>query len=66
LGTAQLLLDDLTESQMQNDLETIIRNLNSISELTRKMTRITKYEAKEYVGDVKIVDIQKASEDPTE
>jgi hypothetical protein len=26
------------------------------------MTQITKYEAKEYVGDTKIVDIQKASE----
>jgi len=29
------------------------------------MTRITKNEAKEYVGDVKIVDIQKAAEDPS-
>ena len=64
LGTAQLVLDDLNEPQMQDDLKTIIRNLNIVSELTRKMTRITKYEAKEYVGDVKIVDIQKSAEDP--
>jgi len=28
------------------------------------MTRITKYEAKEYIGDVKIVEIQKAAQDP--
>jgi two-component system NtrC family sensor kinase len=64
LGTAQLVLDDLAESEMQEDLKTIIRNLTIVSELTRKMTQITKYEAKEYVGDVKIVDIQKAAEDP--
>ena len=63
LGTAQLVMDDLDDSPMQEDLETIIRNLNLMSELTQKMTRITKYEAKEYVGDVKIVDIQKAAED---
>jgi len=64
LGTAQLVLDDLNEPEMQDDLKTIIRNLNTVSELTGKMTRITKYESKEYVGDVKIVDIRKAAEDP--
>ncbi len=64
LGTAQLVLEDLIEPQMQDDLKTIIRNLNEVSELTGKMTKITKYEAKEYAGDVKIVDIQKAAEDP--
>jgi PAS domain S-box-containing protein len=66
LGTAQLVLDDLDESQMQDDLKTIIRNLHAVSELTQKMTRITRYEAKKYVGDVKIVDIGKAAEDPIE
>jgi PAS domain S-box-containing protein len=65
LGTAQLLLDDLDEPEVRGDLKTIIRNLNTMSELTRKMTQITKYEAKDYVGDVKIVDIQKATGDPT-
>ena len=62
LGTAQLVLDDLNDQQLQHDLKTIIKNLNTVSELTKKMTRITKYEAKEYVGDTKIVDIQKASD----
>jgi len=66
LGTAQLVLDDLVEPQLKDDLKTIIRNLNAVSELTQKMTRITRYEAKEYVGDVKIVDIRKAAEDPTD
>ncbi|WP_457552920.1 GAF domain-containing protein [Desulfobacula sp.] len=64
LGTAQLMVDDLDEPQMIEDLKTIIRNLNAVSELTQKMTRITRYEAKDYVGDVKIVDIQKAAEGP--
>ena len=62
LGTAQLVLDDLNDQQLQDDLKTIIKNLNTVSELTKKMTRITRYEAKEYVGDTKIVDIQKAAE----
>jgi len=65
LGTAQIVIDDLDDPLMQDDLKTIIRNLNLMSALTKKMTRITKYEAKEYVGDVKIVDIQKSAEDPT-
>jgi len=63
LGTSQLVLDDLEDSQLKDDLKTIIRNLTAVSELTKKMTRITKYEAKEYVGDMKIVDIQKSTED---
>ncbi len=61
LGTAQLVLDDLNDPQLQDDLKTIIKNLNAVSDLTKKMTQITKYEAKEYVGDTKIVDIQKAA-----
>ncbi len=65
LGTAQLVLDDLDDALMQEDLKTIIRNLNIVSKLTQKMTQITRYEAKEYVGNVKIVDIQKSSGNPT-
>ncbi len=61
LGTAQLVLDDLNDPPLQNDLETVIENLNTVSELTKKMTRITKYESKAYVGDTKIVDIHKAA-----
>ena len=61
LGTAQLVLDNLNDPQLQGDLKTIIKNLNAVSYLTKKMTQITKYEAKEYVCDTKIVDIQKAA-----
>ncbi len=61
LGTAQLMLDDVEDEMLKNDLETIIKNLNEVSVLTKKMTGITKYESKEYVGDTKIIDIQKSS-----
>ena len=62
VGTAQIVLDDLNDAQLQDDLKAIIKNLNIVSDLTKKMTQITRYEAKEYVGDTKIVDIQKASD----
>ena len=62
LGTAQLLAEDATaESPSGGDIETIVRSLETVAELTRKMTRITRYASKVYVDDVKIVDIEKAS-----
>jgi hypothetical protein len=39
----------------------IIRQLKQVSEMTGKMTRITRYEAKAYADDVRIIDIDKAS-----
>jgi signal transduction histidine kinase len=64
LGTAQLLMKDLAQTDVQyDDLQTITRNIEHISKLTRKMTQITRYEAKAYVGETKIVDIQKASDE---
>jgi PAS domain S-box-containing protein len=61
LGTAQLVKDDIDDPLAKEDLETIIRNLKTVSELTQKMTQITTYEAKAYVGDTKIVDIRKSA-----
>jgi PAS domain S-box-containing protein len=62
LGTAQLALDETDDSNpIQGDLETVVSNLKAVAELTRKMSSITRYESKDYAGDVKIVDIQKAS-----
>jgi len=58
LGTAQLLRDDLTESSAISDLEMIIRNLKEISELTGKMTKVTGYERKHYVGNTTIVELK--------
>lgn len=64
LGTAQILMKDPAQTKTQHDdLQTIARNLKQISDLTRKMTQITRYEAKAYVGETQIVDIRKACDD---
>ncbi|MEN8243982.1 MAG: GAF domain-containing protein [Thermodesulfobacteriota bacterium] len=62
LGTAQLLSEDMEGNESHlDDVKGIIRNLKTVSTLTRKMTRITRYEAKAYVDNTKIVDIEKSS-----
>jgi PAS domain S-box-containing protein len=64
LGTAQMLMKDPAQIKTQHDdLQTITRNLKQISDLTRKMAQITRYEAKAYVGETRIVDIRKACDD---
>ena len=64
LGTAQMVMGDLKEADdRHDDLLTIIRNLKLVSELTKKMTQITRYESKAYVGQTSIVDITKSSND---
>ncbi len=57
LGTAQLLRDDLPNQEMIEDMDRIIRNLQAMSSLTRKMTAMTGFESKDYVGGTKIVEL---------
>jgi PAS domain S-box-containing protein len=62
LGTAQLLAEEMAEDKARlEDVKSIIANLKRVSNLTRKMTQITRYEAKAYVDNTKIVDIEKSS-----
>ncbi|MFV0435991.1 MAG: GAF domain-containing protein [Desulfopila sp.] len=58
LGTAQLLLDDLTEPGSREELQLIIRNLQILSRLTREMAEVTGFETREYVGDTRIVQLK--------
>jgi two-component system, NtrC family, sensor kinase len=58
LGTAQLLEEDLTDQDLIEDLQTIVRNLKEIGALTKKMTGMTGFESRDYVGDTKIVEIK--------
>lgn len=58
LGAAQLMEDDLDDEEQIQDVQMIIRNLKSISELTSKMTAMTGFEGKEYVGGANIVDFK--------
>lgn len=55
LGTAQLLEEELESEALAKDLQAIIRNLKNIGELTRKMTAMTGFESRDYVGKTKIV-----------
>jgi PAS domain S-box-containing protein len=58
LGTAQLLEEDVEPKELADDVRTIIRNLKTISELTKKMTSMTGFESRDYVGDTKIIELR--------
>ncbi len=58
LGTAQLLEEDLEQQDLIDDVQTIVRNLKEIGGLTKKMTSMTGFESRDYVGDAKIVKIK--------
>jgi PAS domain S-box-containing protein len=58
LGTAQMLEEDIDDAELAGDIKTIIRNLKTISELTGKMTAMTGFERKDYVGDTSIVEFK--------
>ncbi len=57
LGTAQLLEEDVKDTELSRDLATIVRNLKAISELTKKMTSMTGFKSRNYIGDTRIVDM---------
>ena len=48
---------------MIEEIDTIIRNMKKMAELTREMTTVTGFESKEYVGDTRIVEL-KSSDKP--
>ncbi len=50
LGTAQLLIEESDQSPIINELGIIIRNLQQISDLTKKMTSMTGFVSRDYVG----------------
>ena len=50
LGTAQLLVEESEPSQGVDELGVIIRNLQQISELTKKMIGMTGFSSSDYVG----------------
>ncbi len=58
LGTAQLLRDELPSEEMIAEMDTIIRNMQTISALTRQMTTATGFESRDYVGETKIVTLK--------
>ncbi len=71
LGRAQMLAEDLNEEDIPpavlkaaaEDATVIEQNLKTMSKILSRMAGITRYESKDYDGDVKIVDIGKSSQD---
>ncbi|MFZ5892207.1 MAG: PAS domain S-box protein [Myxococcota bacterium] len=64
IGYAELLRHRLASSpEHLSALQIIIDQAERMAEIVRKVGRITKYETKNYVGDAKILDLEKASEE---
>lgn len=65
IGYAELLRRGLKDnSQFCNAASVIISEAERMAEIVRKIGKITKYETKSYVGGAKILDLEKASEEP--
>jgi len=62
LGTAQLLAEDALSPEMSEELAVIVRNLKQIGELTRKMTAMTGFTSRDYVGESKILSLTQNQE----
>jgi DNA-binding NtrC family response regulator len=61
-GHAELMLMDITEDHpLYEKIKTIDDQTNKMGEITRRLTEITRYETESYVGDTRIIDIDKAS-----
>ncbi len=62
LGTAQLLVEDTLPPEAGEELAVIIRNLQQIGELTRKMATMTGFTSRDYVGESKILSLTQNQE----
>jgi DNA-binding response OmpR family regulator len=62
-GHSELMLMDMTEDDpLYEKIKTIEEQTTKMGEITRRLTEITRYETEDYVGDTRIIDIEKASE----
>ncbi|HET7538678.1 MAG TPA: PAS domain S-box protein, partial [Polyangiaceae bacterium] len=63
IGYAELLRRKLNDHpQLSRAVSVIVGESERMAEIVRKVGKITKYETKSYVGDAKILDLEKASE----
>lgn len=61
-GIAEILLMDISKDDPQyRDLEKLREQAVRLGNITKKLMTITKYETRDYVGEKKIIDIDKAS-----
>ncbi len=65
IGYAELLRRNLHEKpHLCNAAGVIISESERMAEIVRKIGRITRWETKNYVGDTKILDLERATSDP--
>ncbi len=66
LGNSDLLLMHIPENNQLNDkIKKIREGIDRMRIITGKIKNITKYETKDYIGGIKIIDIEKASNEAT-
>jgi len=62
LGNSDLLLMHIPENkQLYEKINKIREGIDRMRIITSKIKNITKYETKDYIGGIKIIDIEKAS-----
>jgi len=65
MGYGELLMRRLTPGTPErNAAQVIMQEAERMANLVRKIGKITRYETKSYVGDQRILDLDRASEDP--
>jgi PAS domain S-box-containing protein len=62
LSSEDLMADIYEDNLLYNHVTEIIQQAERISEITRRLMGITKYETKDYIQGIKIIDIGKASD----
>jgi signal transduction histidine kinase len=66
LGNSDLLLMHIPENnQLTDKIKKIRVGIDRMRIITGKIKNITKYETKDYIGGIKIIDIEKASNEVT-
>ncbi|MHB1348813.1 MAG: GAF domain-containing protein [Desulfobulbaceae bacterium] len=57
MGMAQLVRDEIENAELRGEMEIILRNMRSMADLTRKMTEMTGFASKDYVGEARIIEL---------
>ncbi len=60
MGYAEMLEKALESSPYRRATTAIVRETERMAEIVRKIGKLTKYESKAYVGDTKIIDIERS------
>ena len=59
----QVVSGQVDKKRWQGDLDMLEEALSSMGDMIRKLGRVQKYETKEYIDDIRILDLDKAAEE---